>query len=88
MGIQSVRVGCEREDRAADSAPRKPARDQGALHQGIRSSSAGSDGTDASDLTGAGEESSDSPADELKACGKLMITRRGEVAEWLKAAVC
>ena len=29
-----------------------------------------------------------STPDEPRARGKLMKTRRGEVAEWLKAAVC
>jgi len=65
--IQPLRVGRERQDRATDSTPRKPASHEGAL---FRSRGTGRDAALASDGGRAGEESSNSPADELK--GKVL----------------
>ncbi len=87
--VQSARVGCKRKDRVADSASRQPARHQRPLHQGFRSSSAGSNAADASGRGRVGEESSSSPAEEFE---RQVVNYwqhvAGEVAERLKAAVC
>jgi hypothetical protein len=75
-------------DAVRDATTRKTTRDQGTLYQGLRSGSFGCHEEPGNVFGHAERLFSNCSASELSNCGKLLKSRRGEVAERLNAAVC